>query len=144
MYQDRFVLKGLIIISLFLLSASSIAEVSEYLCGVQTKTKEFIELEGFSILRESQNEKIELPSSVSEIATVVMCWRSSLIPVKGDYKVILMGYPFYIVEQNDNPEASRMVALEFSGGSYQVRQIKGELNEAEVASITNLKLKLVR
>ncbi|WP_345552586.1 hypothetical protein, partial [Microbulbifer aestuariivivens] len=92
-----------IILSLLTLFAShSFADVKEFMCGIQTKEKEFKEIEGFSVLIESQKEKIEIPNGFGTVTTAVMCWRSSLLPQNGDHKVILLGYPFYIIEQSDN------------------------------------------
>ncbi|MDN3653322.1 hypothetical protein QWY77_11280 [Thalassotalea ponticola] len=132
-------------IYLFLfISLSAQADTTEYMCGVQTKDGKFTELEGFSVIDQARKGAIELPSGVKDSTSAVMCWRSSLIPLKGDHKVILLGYPFYIIERSDDPKDSRMIALEYSDDSYQVREVKGSLNEHELSVITAQKLRVVR
>jgi hypothetical protein len=60
-----------------------------------------------------------------------MCGRSSIVPAANDYKVLVAGFPFDIV--ND----SRIAALELSNGQVRLRMVQGTLTPEELKPVQN-------
>lgn len=67
----------------------------------------------------------------------IACPRSSIVPAPNDWKVLVAGYPLYIMETGAPPESRRVGALELSQGQFRYRLVRGQLTapEAERAGI---------
>jgi hypothetical protein len=68
-----------------------------------------------------------LPAGTS----AVLCPRSTIVPAPNDWKVLVAGYPLYIMETSVPPESRRVGTLEVSQGQVRYRLIRGEFHAGE-------------
>lgn len=127
-----------------LLSAISTAVVADDLvaessCVVFVKDDagqvQRLELSNVHVLEQTQSmAEFVLPSDVPTKPAGLMCYRSSIVPAQGDYKVLATGIPFYVSTEGIE-EVHRVLVLEISGGQFRARLLKGVLSEPEAATL---------
>lgn len=96
-----------------------------------------IQMPDFSVIDlTGKSKKLILEHPEIESAVFILCLRNSVVPQSNDYKVILSGWPLYIIEE----ENARTLVLEYKKPSYTVRMVQGDLTEQEIEAITKMNL----
>jgi hypothetical protein len=71
-----------------------------------------------------------LPSDAPANVEAIQCGRQSLVPAPNDYKVLLAGLPFFIVDPQE-----REAVMELSEGRLQYSTVSGEFTDDEIVGI---------
>jgi len=108
------------------ISESACAVIAPDASGKMQSTK----LDSLRVLEATAGQlSFSLPVDAPQSVKAVMCGRSTLVPAAHDYKVLLAGFPFNIVNE------SRIAALELSGGQVRLRMVQGTLTPDEQIAV---------
>jgi hypothetical protein len=102
-------------------------------CGVMHKVdgNETLEaLPSLHVIEVTASGAFVLPKDAPLHVSAISCGRTSFVPEKNDFKVLLAGFPFFIVAPDD-----RVATLELSNGRLQYRAIEGEFSSDEILRI---------
>jgi hypothetical protein len=109
-------------------AARTIASFSER-CRIIAETPDnppkYVTADAPSMIQATESEKpfkIEMPGGYK--AHSVMCGRLDIVPAPNDYKIVVAGYPLYILDIGVG-HPTRIGALEIVGGQFRFRMIEG-------------------
>ena len=121
------------------------ASVYEYSCYPLLESGDEVTVGDRFSLVEAKQESDPLDLGVPD-GTAISCYRSTLIPLSDDWRVLDAGHPLAITESDPETGAGRMLALELNQGQVHVRMIKGEFTAEEMpamqAAVDKLQSKL--
>lgn len=127
----------LLILSIALASSGAPAEEipvgSVEKCGVifenSSGEPEHKLLPGLAVLAIADGDAFALPPDAPPKVMAVQCGRTTLVPHKNDYQVLLAGFPFSIASDD------RVGILEVVEGHVQFRMLDGKMTDAELEPI---------
>jgi hypothetical protein len=133
-------LTSLVAACLLLTGGSSVtlgAEATEGSCSVVATSDSgapvVVPLPSLHVIEATARDKpFVLPPDSPKHVTAIMCSRSSLVPARGDDKVLVAGYPLAIVSESSS--GRRVLWLELSDGQFQVSYDKGALTAEEASA----------
>ena len=121
---------------------SSCSVLSQDLSGDERETP----LPSLHVLKQTATPgPFKLPADAPPIVSGVLCVRSTLLPARGDYKVLLAGLRL-VLASSDSPEQRRQLALAVDGGhiqaQYRAEQLTPEEKRALQARLDELQSRL--
>jgi hypothetical protein len=106
---------------------SACSVIAQDLSGAERE----IPLPSLHVLKQTEMPgPFKLPADAPPIVSGVTCVRSSLLPARSDYKVLLAGLRL-VLASSDAPDQRRQLALAVDGGRIQVQYRADQLTPQE-------------
>lgn len=130
----RFALAGAMALSACMFSSAQAASgLVEYQCGTLPKLGDGklgayqVQPDLYVLSDTRETHRFTYDKDTLRKTAAIMCVRSSVVPEPTDFLVVDAGFPLFLRLQ----APGKMVALEASGGAYQVRVVSGDLTADE-------------
>jgi len=88
----------------------------------------YVDVKGLGVLPlSSSNGDFSLPPGAPTGIHAIACERESIVPAKGNYKVLMAGFPLFIYPRG----GKRVLVLEIEDGKFQFEMFGGEMTAPE-------------